>query len=186
VKGGISVDTSMGFTPLEGLLMGTRCGDIDPGVIFTIANRENFDIDQANTFFNKQCGIKGISGLTNDMREIEAEAENGNYQAQLALKVFSYRLKKYIAAYMGVMNGADVIVFTGGIGENSDVVRSMSLGEMDNLGIKLDTKINKATRSSETIISADSSPVKVMVIPTNEELVIAMETQRVIMSEKQD
>lgn len=186
VEGGISVDTSMGFTPLEGLLMGTRCGDIDPGVIFTIASRENFDINQANAFFNKQCGVQGISGLTNDMREIEAEAENGNYQAQLALKVFSYRLKKYIAAYMGVMNGADVIVFTGGIGENSDVVRSMSLGEMDNLGIKLDDKINKATRSSETIISADSSPVKVMVIPTNEELVIAMETQRIIMGEKQD
>ncbi|HCK99946.1 MAG TPA: acetate kinase [Candidatus Marinimicrobia bacterium] len=186
VKGGVSVDTSMGFTPLEGLLMGTRCGDIDPGVIFTIASRENFDIGQANAFFNKQCGIQGISGLTNDMREIEAEAENGNYQAQLALKVFSYRLKKYIASYMGVMNGADVIVFTGGIGENSDVVRSMSLSEMDNLGIKLDAKINKATRSSETIISADSSPVKVMVIPTNEELVIAMETQRVIMGENQD
>jgi len=186
VEGGISVDTSMGFTPLEGLLMGTRCGDIDPGVIFTIANRENFNIEQANAFFNKQCGVQGISGLTNDMREIEAEAENGNYQAQLALKVFSYRLKKYIASYMGVMNGTDVIVFTGGIGENSDVVRSMSLGEMDNLGIKLDTKINKATRSSEKIISADSSPVKVMVIPTNEELVIAMETQRIIMGGKQD
>jgi len=184
VKGGVSVDTSMGFTPLEGLLMGTRCGDIDPGVIFTIAGKENFTIDQANNFFNKQCGVQGISGLTNDMREIESEAENGNYQAQLALKVFSYRLKKYIAAYIGVMNGIDIIVFTGGIGENSDVVRNMTLGNMDALGIKLDVKKNKATRSSEATISTGDSPVKVMVIPTNEELVIAMETRRIVMGKE--
>jgi len=184
IKGGVSVDTSMGFTPLEGLLMGTRCGDIDPGVIFTIAGKENFTIDQANNFFNKQCGVQGISGLTNDMREIEAEAENGNYRALLALKVFSYRLKKYIAAYIGVMNGVDVIVFTGGIGENSDVVRNMTLGNMDALGIKLDVKKNKTTRSSETTISAGDSPVKVMVIPANEELVIAMETSRIVMGKE--
>ncbi len=180
VKGGISVDTSMGFTPLEGLIMGTRCGDIDPGVIYTIACKENFDRDQINTFLNKQCGIQGISGLSSDMREVGTEAENGNYQAQLALKVFAYRLKKYIASYFGIMNGADAIVFTGGIGENSDVIRKLAVGNMDALGIKLDDAKNDGTRSSETIISADDSAVSIMIIPTNEELVIAMETERIV------
>ena len=180
VKGGISIDTSMGFTPLEGLIMGTRSGDIDPGIIYTIASRENLDRDHINTFLNKKCGIQGISGLSSDMREIDTEARNGNYQAQLALKVLAYRLKKYIAAYFGVMNGADAIVFTGGIGENSDVIRRLSLSNMDTLGIKLDDSKNNRTRSSETIISADDSTVSIMVIPTNEELVIATETERVV------
>lgn len=180
VNGGISVDTSMGFTPLEGLIMGTRCGDIDPGVIYTIACKENMTLDQINTFLNKQCGVQGISGLSSDMREVQTEAEHGNYQAMLALKVLSYRLKKYIAAYFGVMNGADLIVFTGGIGENSDTVRRMAVGNLDALGIILDDQKNDGTRSSETIISTDDSPVKIMIIPTNEELVIAMETERII------
>ncbi|RKY61143.1 MAG: acetate kinase, partial [Candidatus Neomarinimicrobiota bacterium] len=119
VKGGVSIDTSMGFTPLEGLLMGTRCGDIDPGVIYTIARKENMDIEDVNRFLNKECGVKGISELSSDLREVEDEALAGNYQAMLSLKVLCYRLKKYIAAYFGVMNGADAIVFTGGLGENS-------------------------------------------------------------------
>ena len=180
VKGGVSIDTSMGFTPLEGLLMGTRCGDVDPGVIYTIACKENFNLEQMNTFLNKQCGIQGISGLSSDLREVEAEALNGHYQAMLALKVLCYRLKKYIAAYFGVMNGADVIVFTGGVGENSDIVRRMTISNMDALGIKLDDKKNDGTRSSEVIISTDDSPVKIMIVPTNEELVIAMETERIV------
>ncbi|HDP68728.1 MAG TPA: acetate kinase, partial [Candidatus Marinimicrobia bacterium] len=166
--------------PLEGLIMGTRCGDIDPGVIYTIACKENMTLDEINTFLNKQCGVQGISGLSSDMREVQTEAEHGNYQAMLALKVLSYRLKKYIAAYFGVMNGADLIVFTGGIGENSDTVRRMAVGNLDALGIILDDQKNDGTRSSETIISTDDSPVKIMIIPTNEELVIAMETERII------
>lgn len=179
VKGGISVDTSMGFTPLEGLVMGTRCGDIDPGLIFTIAAREKMTLEAASDFFNKRCGVKGISGLSNDMREIEAEAEKGNYRAQLALNVFCYRVKKYIAAYLGVLNGAEAIVFTGGIGENSHIVRSKALAEMNYLGIELDEAYNKTVRSIETIISTPQSRIKIMVVPTNEELVIAQETERI-------
>ncbi|MGC9363875.1 MAG: acetate/propionate family kinase [Fidelibacterota bacterium] len=180
VNGGVSVDTSMGFTPLEGLIMGTRCGDIDPGVICTIACKESMTVDQMNTFLNKQCGVQGISGLSSDIREVEMEAEHGNYQAMLALKVLTYRLKKYIAAYFGVMNGADLIVLTGGIGENSDTIRRMALSNLEALGIRLDDRKNTGTRSSETIISTDDSPVKIMIVPTNEELVIAMETERII------
>ncbi len=180
VKGGISVDTSMGFTPLEGLVMGTRCGDIDPGLIFTIAAREKMTLEAASDFFNKRCGVKGISGLSNDMREIEAEAEKGNYRAQLALNVFCYRVKKYIAAYLGVLNGAEAIVFTGGIGENSYIVRSKALAEMNYLGIELDEAYNKTVRSIETIISTPQSRIKIMVVPTNEELVIAQETERIV------
>jgi len=180
VKGGVSIDTSMGFTPLEGLLMGTRCGDIDPGVIYTIARKENMDIEDVNRFLNKECGVKGISELSSDLREVEDEALAGNYQAMLSLKVLCYRLKKYIAAYFGVMNGADAIVFTGGLGENSDIVRRMAVSDMDALGIKLDDSKNDGVRSSEVIISADDSPVKIMIVPTNEELVIAMETERIV------
>ncbi|MDD5229954.1 MAG: acetate kinase [Candidatus Marinimicrobia bacterium] len=180
VQGGISVDTSMGFTPLEGLVMGTRCGDIDPGLIFTIADRENFSVDQANAFFNKQCGMKGLSGLSSDMREIESAASSGHQRAQLALDVFCYRVKKYISAYIGVMNGADLIVFTGGIGENSTLVREKSLSNLDNLGIRLDPERNKCIRGVESLISHSESKIKVMVIPTNEELVIALETERII------
>ncbi|MDD5764981.1 MAG: acetate kinase [Candidatus Marinimicrobia bacterium] len=180
IKGGISVDTSMGFTPLEGVIMGTRCGDIDPGLIFAIAARENFTLDEASSFFNKQCGLQGISGLTSDMREIEAAAAAGNYQAQLALNVFCYRIKKYIASYIGVLNGADIVVFTGGIGENSYTVRSQSTKDMDQLGIELDEAKNCEIRSTESTISSEKSRIRVMVIPTNEELVIAMETERIV------
>lgn len=180
VRGGISVDTSMGFTPLEGLVMGTRCGDIDPGLIFTIANRENFSIEQANAFFNKQCGMKGLSGLSSDMREIESAAAAGNQHARLAIEVFCYRVKKYISAYIGVLNGADLIIFTGGIGENSILVRENSLTNLENLGIRIDVERNKSVRGVESLISHPKSKIKVMVIPTNEELVIALETERII------
>ncbi len=180
INGGISVDTSMGFTPLEGLIMGTRCGDIDPGVIFNIASREKMTVEEANDFFNKQCGVLGISELTSDMREIEEAAVAGNYNAQLALNVFHYRIKKYVSAYIGVLNGVDVIVFTGGVGENSHVTRQDSLCHMENLGIVIDNEINKSIRAKEAVISTNDSKVTVMVIPTNEELVIAMETERII------
>jgi len=180
VRAGVSVDTSMGFTPLEGLIMGTRCGDIDPGLIFNIAGRNGFTLEQCSDFLNKQCGVKGISGITSDMREIEDAAANGYLRAQLALNVFAYRVKKYIAAYYGVLNGADAIVFTGGIGENSATVRALSTRAMEALGIVLDEDINAGTRSREAVVSAPDSRVKIMVIPTNEELVIATETERIV------
>lgn len=180
INRGKSIDTSMGFTPLEGLVMGTRCGDIDPGVIINISSIDNLDSEKMNSFFNKKCGVYGISGLSNDMREIEESAQNGNYRAQLALNVFCYRVKKYIASYIGVLNGVDAIVFTAGIGENSKTVRSLSLSNMDTFGIKLDEKLNKETQSKEAIISTIDSKVKVLVIPTNEELVIALETERLL------
>jgi len=182
VKGGISIDTSMGFTPLEGLVMGTRCGDIDPGLIFTIANRGNFSVDQANAFFNKQCGMKGLSGLSSDMREIETAAAEGNQRARLALDVYCYRVKKYVSAYIGVLNGADLIVFTGGIGENSQFVREHSLANLENLGVSVDPERNKTARGVESVISSNESKIKVLVVPTNEELVIALETERIIKS----
>jgi len=162
------------------LVMGTRCGDIDPGLIFTIADREKFTVEQANAFFNKQCGMKGLTGLSSDMREIETAALEGNQHARLALDVFCYRVKKYIASYVGVLNGADLIVFTGGIGENSNFVREHSLTNLENLGIRLDTVKNKSIRGVESVISSPESKIQVMVIPTNEELVIALETERII------
>ncbi len=180
INGGISVDTSMGFTPLEGLVMGTRCGDIDPGLIFMIAARENLSLDDASSFFNKKCGVKGISGLSNDMREIETAAQAGNQQAKLALDVFCYRVKKYVAAYIGVLNGADAIVFTGGIGENSVLVREQSMSNLTALGIHLDSLKNQTVRATESTISTPESPIRVLVIPTNEELVIARETEKIV------
>jgi len=180
INGGISVDTSMGFTPLEGLVMGTRCGDIDPGLIFMIAARENLSLDDASSFFNKKCGVKGISGLSNDMREIETAAQAGNQQAKLALDVFCYRVKKYVAAYIGVLNGADAVVFTGGIGENSVLVREQSMSNLTALGIHLDSVKNQTVRATESTISTPESPIRVMVIPTNEELVIARETEKIV------
>lgn len=179
VKFGKSVDTSMGFTPLEGLLMGTRCGDMDPAIILQIMNKEELTLNDANILLNKHSGLQGISGVSSDMREIEAEYE-GNSRAKLAHDMFTYRLKKYIGAYTAAMGGLDVLVFTGGIGENSDLVRSNTLTEMNYLGLILDEKKNKERSKSERDISSVDSKVKVFVIPTNEELVIARDTMRIV------
>lgn len=180
VKNGKSIDTSMGFTPLEGLVMGTRSGDIDPGVIFYIAEEENMSIEETNQFFNKKCGVLGLSEDTNDMRDLEEKALAGEKQYKITLDVYHYRIKKYISAYMGIMNGVDAIVFTGGVGENSDYTREDSLKNMDNLGIVIDDEKNDGLRGKEAIISADESDVDILVIPTNEELVIAQETARIL------
>lgn len=181
VKNGTSVDTSMGFTPLEGLLMGTRCGDLDPAVILHIMGREEIGLSEANTLLNKHSGLLGISGISSDMRDIENEAEGGNYRAQLALDVFCYRLKKYIGAYAAAMGGLDAIVFTAGIGENSPIVRRKSCEGLEFLGVKLDNEKNEAAvRRKEAIISADDSRVHVLVVPTNEELVIALDTAAIV------
>lgn len=179
VDRGVSVDTSMGFTPLEGLLMGTRSGDLDPSIILHIVGREGLTLAEANTLLNKHSGLLGISGLTSDMREIISERKKGNKQADLAFQLFTYRIKKYIGSYVAVMGGVDAVVFTGGIGENSSDVRAASCTGLEFFGIQIDEAKNDS-QDKEKIISSDSSKVKVMALPTNEELVIALDTMRIV------
>ena len=180
VKKGESLDTSMGFTPLEGLLMGTRSGDIDPAVVLYIMSREELTMQQGNTLLNKHSGLLGISGISSDMRDLEEERENGNKMAALAIDIFCYRIKKYIGAYFASLGGADTIVFTGGIGENSSLIRKLSLSNLECLGINIDDEKNESNSKEATIISKNNSKVTVFVIPTNEELVIAKETMKFI------
>jgi acetate kinase len=179
VKYGASIDTSMGFTPLEGLLMGTRSGDIDPAVVLHVMNKEEMTMHEANTMLNKHSGLQGLSGLSSDMREIE-ESYDTNPHARLAFNVFTYRLKKYIGAYSAAMGGLDAIVFTGGIGENSARVRHDTLNGMSYMGIRIDGEENDRRSKEERAIQSDDSKVKVLVIPTNEELVIAQDTMRIV------
>jgi len=183
IKNGNSIDTSMGMTPLEGLVMGTRSGDIDPAILAYLSHKEGYSLDDLDKVLNRQSGLLGISGLTNDMRElIEESLENDDRRAKLALELFSYRIKKYIGSYMSAMNGADAIVFTGGIGENADFIREKICSDMNWCGIELDQNLNKeTTRGREGRISVDSAKPEVWVIPTNEELVIARDTYRCVM-----
>ncbi len=180
VKNGKSIDTSMGFTPLEGLIMGTRSGDIDPALLLYIMSREELSMQQGNTLLNKHSGLLGISGISSDMRDIEKEREDGNKMASLAIDVFCYRLKKYIGSYLAALGGTDAIIFTGGIGENSDLVRGITTENMESLGICIDKEKNNAASKEPRLISADDSKIKVFVIPTNEELVIAKETMKLV------
>ncbi len=179
IKHGKSVDTSMGFTPLEGLLMGTRSGDMDPAIILQIMHKEEMTPNDATTMLNKHSGLVGVSGLSSDMREIENEYEE-NSRARVAHDMFTYRLKKYIGAYAAAMGGVNAVVFTGGIGENSSMVRKNSLAGLEFLGIKLDDAKNEQDSSSERAICHPDSKVSVLVIPTNEELVIAKDTARIV------
>lgn len=181
---GISIDTSMGFTPLEGLLMGTRCGDLDPSIPLHVMSKEDLTLAEINTMLNKHSGLIGISGISNDMREIIKSMNEGNERAKLAFEVFCYRLKKYIGAYTAALGGLDAIVFTGGIGENSVEVRKETLSNLEYLGIELDEEKNNLTKG-ERIISKSDSRVKVFVIPTNEELVIALDTAQIVAEVKQ-
>lgn len=176
---GKSVDTSMGFTPLEGLLMGTRSGDMDPWVILYIMGKEGLTLAEANTLLNKHSGLLGISGESSDMREIEQAVNEGNKKAKNAFDVFTYRIKKYIGAYTAAMGGLDALVFTGGIGENSDLVRKDVCANMESLGIKINDEMNSNVKGETDISSADSK-VKVLRIPTNEELVIALDTEKIV------
>ncbi|MDH4156268.1 MAG: acetate kinase [candidate division Zixibacteria bacterium] len=181
---GKSVDTSMGFTPLEGLLMGTRSGDLDPAIILHIMAREELSLHEANTLLNKHSGLAGISGVSSDMREITKEAAGNNTNAKLALDIFCYRLRKYIASYAAALNGVDGLVFTAGIGENSPEVRAQACAKMDFLGIRLDETKNRQAIAKEMDISAPGTKVRVMVVPTNEELVIARDTLRLVQKQK--
>ena len=175
INGGKSVDTSMGFTPVEGLVMGTRCGDLDSGALLYIAEEENLNAKELNTLINKKSGLAGISGGSSDMRDICEKKAAGDKQATYAYDAFVYRVKKYIGAYAAAMNGVDMITFAGGIGENAKDIREAVCSNMEYLGVKFDAKAND-TRGKEKTISAPDSKVTVMVIPTNEELVIANDT----------
>ncbi len=178
IKGGKSIDTSMGFTPVAGLVMGTRAGDLDLGALMYICEKEGFNLEQANTLVNKQSGVQGISGVSSDFRELTTAMDAGNERAALAIDVFVYNVKKYIGAYAAAMNGVDLIIFTGGIGENDQPVREAVCADMDYLGIKINSELNATTKSKDVVLSTEDAKTKVMVVTTDEELVIAMDTMR--------
>jgi acetate kinase len=184
IRGGYSVDTSMGMTPLEGLVMGTRAGDLDPAIVNVIARKEGLSSSEVETLLNTQSGLLGISGLTNDMRELQAELEeNGDRRVRLAIEVFCYRARKYIGAYLACMGGADAVVFTGGIGENSPDIRARICQGMEWAGLHLDAAKNQETVGREDKICTEDSRLLAYAIPTDEELLIARDTVRVIMGE---
>ncbi|MEI6455165.1 MAG: acetate kinase [bacterium] len=180
IQRGQSVDTSMGFTPLEGLMMGTRSGDVDLGVLLFLAEKENLSMRDTNNVFNKKSGISGISGISFDMRDVEKAAAEGVSRAQLALDMYAYRVKKYIGAYAAAMSGVDLIILTGGIGENDCDTRERILTGLEFLGVEFDPERNKNIRGREAILTKPGSPVLTMVMPTNEELVIAIDTYNIV------
>lgn len=182
VDGGVSVDTSMGFTPLEGLMMGTRSGDLDPAIVLHIMAREELSLHEGSTMLNKHAGLVGVSGVSSDMREVIQAADSGNTNAKLALDMYCYRIKKYIGAYMAALGRLDALVFTAGVGENSALVRALSCQGLEGLGIAIDEAKNKTAVGKEIDISGADSKVRVLAIPTNEELVIAQDTQRIVES----
>ena len=175
VDGGKSVDTSMGFTPLAGLPMGTRCGDIDAGILQYLMNKYGMDIDKMLNVLNKKSGVEGLSCVSSDFRDLENAAGEGNQKAALAQEKFAYEVRKYVGAYAAAMGGVDAVIFTAGVGENDKVIRAMACEGLDFMGLKLDEAANDV-RGKETVISAADSKVKVLLIPTNEELMIAIDT----------
>jgi acetate kinase len=180
VKGGVSVDTSMGFTPLEGVPMGTRSGSLDPSIIQYLMLKENLAITQATEILNKKSGVLGISGVSSDFRDLLNAANEGNARARVALEIFTYNVKKTIGGYAAAMGGCDALVFTAGIGENHIVVRKMVSEGLGCLGLVLDQGKNESLNGTECVISADDSPNKIMIVPTNEELVIAADTMELV------
>jgi acetate kinase len=183
IKDGKSFDTSMGFTPVEGLIMGTRVGNLDVGALLYIMEKENLDVKGANDLINKRSGVLGISGISSDMRDIEEEAwKKGNQRANLALNMYFMRIKRYIGAFAAEIGGCDVLVFTGGVGENGPETREIVCESLGFMGIDFDKKENEGVRGKLTILSTPQSRVKVVLVPTNEELVIATETSRLLNS----
>jgi acetate kinase len=182
IKGGNSIDTSMGLTPLEGLVMGTRSGDLDAAIIEFLCSKEGLTVQEVESLLNKQSGLLGISGLTNDMRELLAESsENNDRRAKLAIEIFCYRAAKYIGSYLAAMNGADAIIFAGGIGENSPEIRRLICESLAWMGIEIESDLNENhVKGREGIISKDTAKLKVFVLPTNEELLIARDTIRLV------
>ncbi len=182
VKDGKCQDTTMGFTPLEGLVMGTRSGDIDPAAIDFMRKKLNIPADEVVQFLNKKCGMLGVSELSSDMRDLESAIKEGNEKAKLAVDITAYRIKKYIGAFAATLNGVDAIVFTGGIGEHSDYMRELVMRDMEYLGVDFDFEANKGRGDGTRVISKPSSKVKVLILPTNEELSIARETQELVLA----
>ncbi len=184
VKGGKVIDTSMGFTPLDGIIMGSRCGGIDPAIVPYVMEKENISVSDIGNWMNKKCGLLGVSGISSDLRDVHAGIAEGNDNARLAYDILVYQIKKFVGAYAAAMNGVDAVVFTAGIGENDKEVRFDALKDMDYMGIRVDADKNDNARSlpAPCDISADGTPVRVFVIPTNEELVIARDTKAVLES----
>ncbi len=181
VKGGKSVDTTMGLSPLQGMVMGTRAGDLDATVVQYLCNKKNMTVDEVINYLNKKSGVLGISGVDSDMRSVEAGAAAGNARCQLALDMVAYSARKHIGSYLAVLNGADAIVFTGGVGENGAQTREDVIGDMENLGVVLDKDKNKNFKRGEIqLISAPESKVKIYIIPTNEELMMARDTKEIV------
>lgn len=180
IENGKSIDTSMGFTPIEGLMMGTRSGDVDLGVVTFLMEKEMINSSAVSTLFNKHSGVLGISGLSSDMRDIENAVVEGNERARIALDIYEYRIIKYIGSYVAALNGVDVLVFTGGVGENQTGTREKVCSQLGFMGVKIDKELNARTRGKETVISTPDSTVKVVVIPTDEEFMIASDTMAIV------
>lgn len=180
IEGGKSIDTSMGFTPLDGVIMGTRCGSVDPSAVTFVANKLGLSPNEMSDYMNKKSGFLGISGISSDNRDITSAAEHGDKKAKLAGEMLRYEIKKFIGSYAAIMNGLDAVIFTGGIGENSDDVRADVCHDMEYLGIKLDDSVNHGLRGKLQRISATDSKVEVWVVPTNEELLIARDTKALV------
>lgn len=180
IKDGKSIDTSMGLTPVEGLMMGTRVGDVDPGALTFIMEKEGYDAKALSNMLNKQSGVMGVSGVSSDMRDIDAAINQGNQRAKLALDMYIYRIIKYIGSYAAVLNGVDIIVFTGGVGENQMSLRKAVCDSLTYLGVNIDNDTNAGSRGEEKVISSPDSRVKVVVIPTDEELMIARDTEAIV------
>ena len=180
VQNGHSIDTSMGFTPVDGLIMGTRTGEIDPGVLIYIADKEHLNVTGVNNLINKKSGVAGISQLSSDMRDLELAAAQGNEKAKLALNMYAYKVKKFIGSYIAVLNGLDLLIFTGGVGENDFNMRAMICANMENLGIIFDEEKNMGVKGKDIVISRPESKVKVMTITTDEEFVIASDTRYIV------
>lgn len=180
VKNGKSIDTSMGFTPIEGLMMGTRSGDVDLGVVTFLMEKEMINSASVSTLFNKHSGVLGVSGISSDMRDIEKAISEGNERAKLALNIYEYRIIKYIGSYFAALNGADVLVFTGGVGENQTGTREKVCKSFSYMGLKIDEALNTSSRGKEVLLSTPDSSVKVVVIPTDEEYMIASDTMEIV------
>lgn len=180
VENGRSVDTSMGLTPTEGLMMGTRVGDVDPGALTFLMKRHNLSADDLQRIINKESGVAGVSEISSDMREIDAAIAAGNERAKMALEMYEKRILKYVGAYAAEMGGVDIIVFTGGVGENQAGVRESVCKPLSFIGVEIDSDLNARTRGTETVISTDASKVKVVVVPTDEELMIARDTEAIV------
>jgi acetate kinase len=180
VLNGHSIDTSMGFTPVDGLIMGTRTGEVDPGVLVYIADKEHLNVTGVNNMINKKSGVFGISQISSDMRDLETAAQAGNKKALLALTMYAYKAKKFIGSYIAALNGVDILVFTGGIGENDYNMRKLICSDMENLGILFDNEVNDGIKGRDLIISKPGSKITVMSVTTDEEFVIASDTRSIV------